>query len=111
MGNYINRDEFVTVRDDVLGASTLHIKTRMVGKTAMIEITEFAPELAKPASASKLAGIVRAESKSHVKRGRAVGNPMTDNTVVSELAHLDENGHKVTERERVRVLTYAVSPR
>ena len=111
MGNYINRDEFVAIRDAQFGESTVRIATRMVGKTAVIELTEFAPELARPVAQRKLIELARAESKAHVARGRAVQHPMVDVTATSELARLDENGFPVTEKVRVRNVTYVVAPR
>lgn len=111
MGNYIDRDELVTLRTEEFGASTVRIRTRLVGKTAVIEMTEFSPESVKPVSKTRLAGLARSEGKVHVGRARAISDPIANSEIVRDRNRLDENGHAITDRIRVRNVTYVVAPR
>lgn len=108
---YINRDELATLRSEFVGDATVRIRTRMVGGTAVVDLTEMAPHNSRPLSATKLAAIVRVEGRANVAKPRKVGLPITDNAIVRERHRLDENGHRITDHIRVRNLTYVVAGR
>ena len=112
MPAYIDRDsELVTLRSEQIGNATVRVRTRLVGNTAVVDLFEYAPHNDRPLSATKLAGIVRAEAKPHLAKPRAVSLPIADTAIVRERNRLDENGHVVTDHLRVRSLTYVVKSR
>ena len=112
MAPYIDRNaNLVTLRSDSVGDSTVRIHTRMVGNTAVVNLTEYSDEMAKPASRTKLLAIVRGESKAHVSRGRAVSDPVADATIVKDTNCMNTEGEWTQKRVRVRSLTFVVAPR
>lgn len=111
MATYIDRDELATLRNEEIGDSTVRIRTRLVGGTAVVDLTEFTPEGKRPVSKTKLVGVVRSEGKANVVKPRAVGDPIADSEIVRDRNRLDKNGHVVTDRLRIRSLTYVVVPR
>lgn len=112
MAPYIDRNaNLVTLRSESVGDSTVRIHTQMVGNTAVVNLVEYSDEMAKPASRTKLTAIVRAESKAHVARGRAVSDPVADATIVRDSNCMDTEGNWTQKRTRVRSLTYVVVPR
>ena len=111
MPAYIDRDELATLRSEEIGDSTVRIRTRLVSGTAVVDLTEFTPEGKRPISKTKLVGVVRTEGKANVVKPRAVGDPIADSEIVRDRNRLDENGHVVTDRLRIRSLTYVVTSR
>lgn len=113
MADYLDRESTLVglhsefVSDD----ATVRVLTRKVGGTAVVELTEFTPETAKPVSRTRLVGIVRQAAKDHVVKPRAVGVPINDATIVRDRNRLDENGHVTTDRIRVRSMVYVVTAR
>ena len=112
MGNYINRDsELATLRSEEFGDSTVRVCTRKVGNTAVVDLYEYSPENARPLAKAKLTAIVRREGKTHVVKPSAVSAPIADATMVRDRNRLDSNGNVITDRIRVRQMTYVVRSR
>lgn len=112
MTPYIDRNaNLVTLRSESVGDSTVRVHTQMVGNTAVVNLTEFSDEMARPVAKTKLTAIVRSESKAHVNRGRAVNDPVADATIVKDTNSMDTEGNWTQRRVRVRSLTYVIAPR
>lgn len=110
MSGYIDRtpsDSAVAFVND----GTVTIRTRVVGTSAVVDIVEESPALARPASKTVIAGLVRGAARAHVSKPRAVGVPIADTEIRRESHSADVDGRKVTSVTRVRTATFVIASR
>ena len=111
MTAYINREPIAESVADV-NEGIVSVRTRIVGKSAVVDITEESPALARPASKTVIVGLVRGAARAHVSRPKAVGAPINDTEIVRETYSVDPaTGYRTVNATRIRTATFVVGAR